>query len=153
MPPTVVSINEQSEIDIDVQRWSALAAASLVSHGIDSGEMNLLFVDEPEMHQLNLAHMDRDRPTDVLSFPLDGTGSDNGVDVFIGDIVICPTYAARQAAEHVGELSHDGSLDDELALLVVHGVLHVLGWDHEDPIEAEQMSEAEQILLLEHHKS
>jgi len=153
MPPTVVSINEQSEIDIDVQRWSALAVSSLLSHGIDSGEMNLLFVDEPEMHQLNLTHMDRDRPTDVLSFPLDGANGDVGVDVFVGDIVICPAYAARQAAEHAGELSHDGSLDDELALLVVHGVLHVLGWDHEDPLEAEQMSEAEQALLLEHHKS
>lgn len=153
MPPTVVVVDEQDEIEIDTDRWSALATASLMSHGIDRGEMNLLFVDEAEMHQLNLAHMNRDRPTDVLSFPLDGDDQGDEVEVLIGDIVVCPAYAARQAADHRGELSHDGSVDDELALLVVHGVLHVLGWDHEDPVEAERMSAAEQTLLLAHHKS
>jgi len=154
MPPTVVSVNEQDDIGIDTQRWSALAVAALLSHGVARGEMNLLFIDEAEMHQLNLTHMKRDRPTDVLSFPLDGpdADSDDEVDVLIGDILICPAYAERQAPEHAGELSHDGSLEDELALLVVHGVLHVLGWDHEDPVEAEQMSAAEQALLLAHHK-
>jgi len=148
-----VSVDEQDEIQIDTQRWSELAVASLASHGVARGEMNILFIDEAEMQQLNLTHMNRDRPTDVLSFPLDGANSDNEVDVLIGDIVICPAYAARQAPEHAGELSHDGSLEDELALLVVHGVLHVLGWDHDDPAEAEQMSAAEQTLLLAHHKS
>jgi len=155
MPPTVVAVNEQDDLKIDTRRWSDLAVASLESHGVTRGEMNLLFIDQTEMHQLNLAHMKRDRPTDVLSFPLDGADEsvDHEVDVLIGDIVICPAYAAQQAGEHAGELSHDGSLDDELALLVVHGVLHVLGWDHEDPVEAEQMSAAEQALLLAHHKS
>jgi len=154
----VVVADEQTKIAIDIARWGDLAIAALVSHGVQDGEMNLLFVDESEMHELNLAHMNRDRPTDVLSFPLDGsdgdgTDLDQPVDVFIGDIVVCPSYAAAQAPEHAGELSHDGSLDDELALLVVHGVLHVLGWDHEDPVEAQQMSAAEQALLLAHHKS
>ncbi len=154
MPPTVVVTNEQDEISIDTARWGRLASDALVANGVHLGELNLLFVDESEMHRLNLAHMNRDRPTDVLSFPLDGADGDGpGIEVLIGDIVVCPSYAARQAPEHAGELSHDGSLDDELALLVVHGVLHVLGWDHEDPVEAQKMSQAEQSMLTAHHKS
>jgi len=153
MSPTVVCVDEQHDIEIDTERWVRLATASLVAHGVERGEMNILFVDEPEMSRLNLAHMKRDRPTDVLSFPLDGDDTDQTVDVFVGDMVICPAYAARQARRHRGELLHDGSLDDELALLVVHGVLHVLGWDHGDPVEAEEMSAAEQLLLSSHHRS
>jgi len=150
--PTVISVDEQTDIDIDVERWRLLASSSLASRGVERGEMNLLFVDEAEMRRLNLEHMSRDNATDVLSFPLDGPQGDGPADVFIGDIVICPAYAARQAPRHHGELHHDGSLDDELALLVVHGVLHVLGWDHEDPSEAAEMSDAEQSLLSTHHR-
>jgi len=150
--PIVVSIDEQHEIEIDVERWGSLAAAALASRGVHQGEMNLLFVDEAEMSRLNHDHMNRDRPTDVLSFPLDGDQGDGPVEAFIGDIVICPAYAARQAAQHRGELHHDGTLDDELALLVVHGVLHVLGSDHEDPSEADEMSAVEQSLLSAHHR-
>lgn len=149
----MVSVDEQHEIEIDTERWGRLAAASLVTHGVERGEMNILFVDESEMRRLNLAHMQRDLPTDVLSFPLDGDNPDHIVDVLIGDVVICPTRAAHQAPSHRGELLHDGTLDDELALLVVHGVLHVLGWDHEDPAEADKMNVAEQVLLSAHHRS
>ncbi len=151
--PTVVAVNEQTEIEIDTHRWARLAADSLIAQGVTNGEMNLLFIDESEMRQLNLDHMNKDRPTDVLSFPLDGNDTDQSVDIFIGDIVVCPAYAERQADEHRGELSHDGSLNDELALLVVHGVLHVLGWDHEEPVEAGKMSAAEQALLSAHYRS
>jgi len=153
MRPSVVSVDEQHDIPIDTGRWARLATDALVAHGVDRGELNLLFIDEAEIHRLNLAHLQRDRPTDVLSFPLDGADFDGTVESLIGDIVICPAYAARQAPEHRGELLHDGSLDDELALLVVHGVLHVLGWDHSDPVEAEEMSAAEQSVLSAHHRS
>jgi len=61
----------------------------------------------------------------------------------VGDVVICPSIAAANAGEHAGE-KHDGGLDDELALLVVHGVLHLLGMDHMDPDEAELMEAREQ---------
>ncbi len=150
--PTVIAVDEQDEILIDAQRWAALAAASLRSYGLTRGELNLLFVDESEMHRLNLDHLGRDRPTDVLSFPLDGGEEVSTVEALIGDIVVCPKYAQRQAPDHRGESDHDGSLEDELALLVVHGVLHVLGWDHEEPVEAQQMSAAEQALLAAHHR-
>ena len=82
----------------------------------------------------------------MLSFPLDATTCDRrrrcdrppptGVPVLLGDVVVCPAVAADQAPTHAG------TLDDELALLVVHGVLHVLGHDHAEPDEAALMRAA-----------
>ncbi len=68
-----------------------------------------------------------------------------GVPVLLGDVVVCPAVAAQQAE------SHAGTLDDELALLVVHGVLHVLGHDHAEPDEAVHMRAREVELLQLHH--
>ena len=61
-------------------------------------------------------------------------------------------YAARQAPLHVGERGHDGSVEDELALLIVHGVLHILGHDHAEPDETARMRSAEAVLLDAHHR-
>jgi probable rRNA maturation factor len=88
-----------------------------------------------------------DGPTDVLSFPLDAADAavPDGVPVLLGDVVVCPIVAAEQAPQHAG------TLDDELALLVVHGVLHVLGHDHATPAETEVMQARERELLERHH--
>jgi probable rRNA maturation factor len=150
--PVVVAVDEQSEMAIDLERWTRLAGESLASEGVGVGELNLLFVGEAAMTELNREHMGEDRPTDVLSFPLDGAADDPFVDNLIGDVVVCPVYAARQAAEHAGERGHDGSVEDELALLIVHGVLHVLGHDHAEPVEATRMRAAEARLLDAHHR-
>ena len=147
--PVVVAVDEQSAIEVDLDRWSALATASFIDRGVAAGECNLLFVDEPTIQELNLEHRGKDRPTDVLSFPLDGADADHPDDL-IGDIVICPTVAAANAPEHAGQDHHTGTLDDELGLLVVHGVLHLLGHDHEDDDEAEAMEALEQALLAAH---
>src|SRR5690242_18043668 len=99
--------------------------------------MSLIFVTEAEIASLNERFMDKAGPTDVLSFPIDAELADvvlsspspsRGPDrappdlgdmpILLGDVVICPAVAERQAPEHAG------TLDDELALLVVHGVLH-----------------------------
>jgi len=69
----------------------------------------------------------------------------------VGDVVICPVVAAANAPEHAGPL-HDGKVEDELALLVVHGVLHLLGMDHEESDEAEAMETREQELLTKFHR-
>lgn len=150
--PIVVAVDEQSEMAIDLDRWARLATDSLVSEGVSAGELNLLFVDEAAMTELNREHMGEDRPTDVLSFPLDGAVDDPFGDNLIGDVVVCPVYAARQAAAHAGERGHDGSVEDELALLIVHGVLHVLGHDHAEPDETARMRAAEVALLDAHHR-
>lgn len=150
--PTVVAVDEQHDVKVDVARWSGLATAALRAEGVAAGELNLIFVDEGEMHALNRSHLGEDRPTDVLSFPLDGSAEAPVGEPLIGDVVVCPSYAARQAPEHAGTKGHSGSLDDELALLVVHGVLHVLGWDHVDDNETRAMQARETLLLDAFHR-
>lgn len=149
--PTVVVVDEQGDIAIDLDRWQTLAVAAFIDRGVVAGECNLLFVDESTIHELNLEHRDRDKPTDVLSFPLDGADASEPDDL-IGDIVICAAVAAANAGEHEGQDHHRGTVDDELALLVVHGVLHLLGHDHEIDEEAEIMEALEQQLLQAHHR-
>ncbi len=151
MPESVVVVEDARSDDdppqviVDVERWQRLAEASLSTEGA-SGELTLTFIDRDEIAALNDEHMGKTGPTDVLSFPLDDDpmpGSD--IPVLLGDIVISPAVAAEQFVEHAG------TLDDEIALLVVHGVLHILGHDHAEPEQRALMHERELALLTEHH--
>jgi probable rRNA maturation factor len=144
--PTVVVADERSGSlmpAVDVDRWRRLALDVLVDANVD-GELTLTFVDLDEMAELNAEHMGKLGPTDVLSFPMHDDPLD-GVPTLLGDVVISPTVAAEQFAEHAG------TLDDELALLVVHGILHVLGHDHAEPEEAAVMRRVELDLLERLH--
>jgi probable rRNA maturation factor len=122
-------------------------------------ELAVIFVDEGAMADLNGRFLDGTGPTDVLAFPIDddvapgGRYPDEGgrgpgapaepsdPPAVLGDVVVCPAVARRQAPEH----GHD--LDAELALLVVHGVLHLLDYDHAEPDDAERMQRRERELL------
>jgi probable rRNA maturation factor len=108
------------------------------------GELTLSFVDSEDIAELNLEHMGKPEPTDVLSFPMDDEPV-VGVPTLLGDVVISPAVAAGQFSEHAG------TLDDELALLVVHGILHVLGHDHAEPDETALMRARELDLLERFH--
>lgn len=133
---------------VDVDRWGQLAHRSLLSEGVNSGELNLVFVGTSAMSDLNEQHMEGTGPTDVLAFPIDGLeplAVDPGVPLMLGDVVVCPEVAAANAT------THGTSTDDEVALLVVHGVLHVLGHDHVDNEETLLMKTREQELLRRHH--
>jgi probable rRNA maturation factor len=144
---TVVVSDEQTEVEVDSDRWAELASAVLRSEGM-AGELTLTFVDRAEIAALNAEHMGKDGPTDVLSFPLDSFDATAGElpgPVLLGDVVVCPAVA-REAAP-----THAGTLDDELALLVVHGILHVLGHDHFEPEETRVMRDRERVLLEQHH--
>ncbi len=138
------------EADLDDQRWQELARRALATEGVDGGELTLMFVGTEAMAELNATHMGGQGPTDVLAFPIDaaeaGHRSGDGPPRLLGDVVICPAVA-RVNAEVQGR-----SLDDEIALLVVHGVLHVLGHDHADADEAARMQAREQALLRAHHR-
>ena len=168
----VFAANEQDAVEVDLDRWRRLAAQVLDAEGVDPAvEMCLLFVDEPAIAALNERFMGKTGPTDVLSFPIDeeaapsarvALGANGPVDTFeddgdddaplmLGDVLICPTVAAANAPEHKGD-GHSGSLDDELALLVVHGILHLLSMDHMDDDEAEIMEAREQVLLDRFHR-
>jgi probable rRNA maturation factor len=159
--PTVEVSNETDQ-PLDTDRWAHLAETVLADQGITTGELTLTFVDESTIADLNATHMGADGPTDVLSFPLDvddaRTGDPDlspvpGQPILIGDVVICPAVAAANAPQrldeepHPGHPSHDGTIDDELALLVVHGVLHICGHDHAEPDEAAAMWAAERAVL------
>lgn len=136
------------------ERWAGLAAAVLRDEGIERGELGLRFVDPSVMAELNSSHMGSHGPTDVLSFPIDGAARSvhpPEQSPLLGDVVVCPAYAAARAPDHAGE-GHDGSLGDELALLVVHGVLHVLGYDHQSDADAVVMQARERQLLAAHYR-
>lgn len=161
--------DEQGHVPVDVARWAALACLVLDEQGVqDPAEMSLLFVDEPTIAELNERFLGRQGPTDVLAFPIDEEVTDTGrrpdqggrgpgsvaeltdPPLMIGDVVICPKVADQQAPTRAGGdqgFDHRGTLDDELALLVVHGTLHLLGFDHEEDAEAEAMASRERELL------
>jgi probable rRNA maturation factor len=151
----VFGADEQHAAPVDVDRWVELARNVLVAEGVDGGaELSLLFVDEPTISGLNRRFMDADGPTDVLAFPIDDPVDEaaatdakarGSAPLLLGDVVVCPAVAERQAPEHAG------SYDDELALLVVHGVLHVLGHDHAGVDEAATMQARERELLQRFH--
>jgi probable rRNA maturation factor len=151
----VFGADEQHAAPVDVERWVELARNVLVAEGVDGdAELSLLFVDEPTISGLNRRFMDADGPTDVLAFPIDdpvdeAAGTDARspglAPLLLGDVVVCPAVAERQAPEHAG------AYDDELALLVVHGVLHVLGHDHAGVDEAATMQARERELLQRFH--
>jgi probable rRNA maturation factor len=152
----VFGADEQRAAPVDVERWVELARNVLAAEGVaGAAELSLLFVDEPTISGLNRRFMDADGPTDVLAFPIDDPvdeaarrtdpRSPGPAPLLLGDVVVCPAVAERQAPEHAG------SYDDELALLVVHGVLHVLGHDHAGLDEAATMQARERELLQRFH--
>ncbi|WP_420453529.1 rRNA maturation RNase YbeY [Ilumatobacter sp.] len=148
MGSTVVAADARAgdEVDrpvVDVDRWARLAQDCLESERAD-GELTVTFVDLDEMSELNAIHMGSDGPTDVLSFPIDDEPTP-GVPRLLGDVVVSPAVAERQFGDHAG------SLVDEIALLVVHGVLHVLGHDHVDESDTRRMRAREIALLSLHH--
>lgn len=110
-------------------------------------EVSLALVDERRMEDLHRQWMDEPGPTDVLSFPMDelrpGTPGSPAPLGVLGDIVLCPSVAARQAA------AAGHSTTDELDLLLTHGVLHLLGFDHAEPEEHRRMFALQDTLLLD----
>jgi probable rRNA maturation factor len=118
--PTVLVSNRQ-DLPIDERALARLAGDTLRSER-RSGELSISFVGEDEMTDLHQRFMDEPGPTDVLAFPLDE-------DDLLGDVVVCPTFAGRTRPD----------LEAELRLLIVHGVLHLLGYDHQEEDERRAM--------------
>lgn len=103
-------------------------------------------IDEAAMEVLHVRWMDLPGPTDVMSFPMDelrpARESEEPVEGVLGDVVLCPTVAARQAAQ----AGH--TAQEEMLLLTVHGILHLLGFDHAEPQERAEMFDLQRTLLL-----
>ena len=133
---------------LDTNHLAELLAATLATqHGDRLAEVGLAFVDEAEMTTLNELHMASSGPTDVLAFPIDGVHADasgpSDQPLMFGDIVICPQVAARAPQ----------SLENEVALLVVHGALHLVGHDHAELDETAVMKALEVQMLDRFHRT
>lgn len=166
MGVAVFAADEQSSHPVETLRWVTLAEQVLHAEGVrGDAELSLLFVDETTIADLNKRFLSKEGPTDVLAFPIDeepvegGRSPDSGgsgpgvvpgeatdLPTLLGDVVICPAVAARNAPGHAG------TYDDEVALLLVHGILHLMGMDHVDDEEAAQMEQREQELLDKFHR-
>ena len=143
-----VDINNESGIEVDTGALRELAQYAIGQMEVHPlADLSMLLVDEAHMTNLHEKWMEEPGPTDVLSFPMDelrphsiagpnrtrGRDEDDSEPVLLGDVVLCPQVAAAQAKQH----GH--STQAELELLTVHGVLHLLGYDHADPEEEAEM--------------
>lgn len=125
--------NEQS-VSVDERRLSALARHVLVAEGVGAEiELSLLLVSRDHIRKLNARFANEDHPTDVLAFPM--MEDDDEEESLLGDVVLCPEVAQENAAK----LQH--SVSRELDTLVVHGTLHLLGYDHQTSEDRTKMDD------------
>ncbi|ARQ70874.1 rRNA maturation RNase YbeY [Streptomyces marincola] len=136
-----IEVNNESGVEIDERSLLDIARYALGRMRIHPlSELSVIAVDEAAMEQLHLQWMELPGPTDVMSFPMDELrpptrADEEPVQGLLGDIVLCPGVARRQGEQ--APTRH--SMDTELQLLTVHGVLHLLGYDHEEPVEKAEM--------------
>ncbi len=133
-----IEILNESGHELDVQRLAGLARFTLDRMRVHPmAELCIKAVDEPTIEQLNEQWMAQQGPTDVLAFPMDelrpGLVDEEPAEGVLGDLVLCPAVAERQGSE----AGHGTGA--ELELLTVHGILHLLGYDHAEPEEHQEM--------------
>ncbi len=145
---SVFLADEQAE-PVDLEQLQKLAELILAEEKYpDLTEVTLLLVDEDEMAAYNARFLNRTGPTDVLAFPVEelapGLVPDfdpHGPPLLVGDVVLAPAYVKAQASRF------EVPFEDEMALMVTHGILHLLGYDHQSDDEAEGMERREAELL------
>ena len=139
--PRTVHLHDEQGMAVDTERIRTIALAAAAAEGA-VGEIGITLVEPDRIAELNEQHLGGSGPTDVLSFPVDGLVTEPpGPDdppVLIGDVVLCPAIAAAQAPP-----GPDGTAS-ELDLLTAHGVLHLLGYDHDTEEAAAAMRAREE---------
>jgi len=152
MDDALVSIEvlDESGAGIDVKHLARLSRFVMDQMRVHPlAELCIKAVDEPTIAQLNAQWMEKQGPTDVLAFPMDelrpGLVTEEPDEGVLGDLVLCPSVAERQ-----GEAAGHGTVA-ELELLTVHGILHLLGYDHAEPEEHREMFGLQDRLLAEWH--
>lgn len=147
-----IEILNESGVELDGARTQKLARFVMDRMRVHPlAELCVTAVDEDTIAELNARWMDKDGPTDVLAFPMDelrpGKVNEEPEEGVLGDLVLCPAVAERQA-EQAGHPTVD-----ELDLLTVHGILHLLGYDHAEPEEHAEMFGLQGALLEEWRRS
>jgi probable rRNA maturation factor len=140
-----VDISAAPRTDVDTDDVARFARSVLDAEGVDAdASLSISFVDVERIAELNEEYMGKSGPTDVLSFPIEDAAPgvpprrpEGGPPLELGDIVVCADVVQQHADEF------DVSFDDELHLMICHGVLHILGWDHQTDAEAERMEARE----------
>jgi probable rRNA maturation factor len=113
-----IEVENHTAWRIDEPAAAAAVRSTLAAEGVDAGDVGVIFVDEARIAELNGAHRGKPAPTDVLSFPVDGSDAlPDGVPRQLGDLVVCPAFASAEGTD--------------IATLLVHGALHLVGYDHE----------------------
>jgi probable rRNA maturation factor len=143
-----VEILNESGVDLDVEEFARLARFTMRRMRVHpEAELCLKLVDEGTMTEMNTRWMGKQGPTDVLSFPMDelrpGRDGEPEVEGILGDMLLCPQYAAAQAPQF------SRTPVDEMHLLTIHGILHLLGYDHAEPEEEQEMFGLQARLLAE----
>ncbi len=134
--------NISSNTTFDVEKVVRAVSETLIAHNSEECEVSVLLTDDPHMTQLNREYREIDAPTDVLAFAMQEGEDNNSLNTnILGDVVISLETAERQAKEE----TH--SLEEEVAFLTVHGVLHLLGYDHQTHNEATAMFEKQDVIL------
>lgn len=118
-------VNRQRRLPVDGERWRAFAAKALKITASNGAGVTIAFVSDRAMRELNRRWRGKRGTTDVLSFPAGQESFEKQTGVMLGDVVISVERAEKQAAEH------GLSLEEELAQLILHGLLHLCGYDHE----------------------
>ena len=144
-----VFVADEQSVPVDVGAIRRLAASVLEAERCPpESEVSVMLVGDIEMADYNRRFLERSGPTDVISLPIEElspgrppTAAPAGPPVMLGDVIIAPGYVRDQAARLEVEF------EDEVALMVVHGVLHLLGYDHQDNGEADAMEERERMIL------
>ncbi|MGN6251240.1 MAG: rRNA maturation RNase YbeY [Marmoricola sp.] len=141
-----IEVLNESGMALDERRTQRLARFVMDEMRVHPlAELCVTAVDEATIAELNAKWMDKEGPTDVLAFPMDelrpGTVTEEPEEGVLGDLVLCPAVASAQA-ETAGH-----STTDELDLLTVHGILHLLGYDHAEPDEHKEMFDLQAELL------
>jgi len=133
----ILATNRQTTVEIDLLRAKRSLGTILKVLGKEDREVSLVFVDDEGITEINREYLGRDYPTNVIAFSMNEGEFGNINPTVLGDIVISVETALRDA--QTGNLSPE----DELDYLMIHGILHLLGYDHEKPPEAEEMGKKE----------
>lgn len=128
----VAVANKQRKVKIDIPRYQAAVAKILELLGVEDRELSVMFVSDRKMRELNRQYRRVDRSTDVISFPMAEGESGEVVGPLLGDMILSLETIARQASEPFeDDRPWTGTFRRELALMTIHGICHLLGYDHE----------------------